>query len=68
MKTLVIRGPISHEALQFSQAILSDLAGKEWIKGSLKEFLAHDPIEACDGARLLLEAMRLRVDETGDES
>ncbi len=68
MKALTVKGPIDREALQFSEAILTDLAGKEWIKGSLKEFLAHDPIEACDGARLLLEAMRLRVDETGDES
>ena len=68
MKTLVIRGPISHEALQFSQAILTDLAGKPWIKTSLKEFLAHDPAEAYDAAELLLQAMRMRVDETGDEN
>lgn len=68
MKTLVIRGPISHEALQFSQAILSDLAGKEWIKASLKEFLSRDPDEAYDGAELLLQAMKMRIDENEGES
>jgi len=66
MSKMTINGPISHEALAFSQAILTDLQGKPWLKAVLREFLSHDPVEACDAAELLLQAMRMRVEETGD--
>ena len=62
MSKMTISGPINGEALEFALGILNDLQGHKWIKDAIIAGLAHDPGEACDGARLIFECMKRRCE------
>jgi len=68
MKNLTVKGPIDRNTVEFVKGIVNDLSGHPWVKAAVKAGLKDDPDSAVDCAALILKAMQMRVDETGDES